>query len=52
MQRSVDDWDQIIYSLGSLVHARVRVPFHNAAWHAMVIVAAALHLAAVAQLLP
>jgi predicted membrane channel-forming protein YqfA (hemolysin III family) len=27
------------------------VPFHNAAWHIMVIVAAALHLAAVADLL-
>jgi hemolysin III len=41
----------VIYSLGSLVHAHVRVPFHNAAWHAMVVVAAALHLMAVADLL-
>jgi hemolysin III len=42
----------IIYSLGSLVHTRVRLPFHNAAWHAMVVVAAALHLIAIAQLSP
>ncbi|MFL5253875.1 MAG: hemolysin III family protein [Rhodopila sp.] len=41
----------IVYSLGSVVHTWVRVPFHNAAWHIMVIVAAALHLAAVADLL-
>jgi len=41
----------VIYSLGSLVHTRVRMRFHNAAWHLMVIVAAALHLAAVAELL-
>jgi hemolysin III len=40
----------LIYSFGSLVHARARVPFHNAVWHAMVVVAAALHLAAVAHL--
>lgn len=42
----------IIYSLGSLVHARARLPFYNATWHAMVVVAAALHLAAVARLPP
>jgi hemolysin III len=41
----------IIYSLGSLVHTRVRMPFHNVAWHTMVVAAAALHLVAVAQLL-
>jgi hemolysin III len=40
----------VVYSVGSWVHARLRVPFHNAAWHGMVVVAAALHLAAVAQL--
>ena len=42
----------VVYSLGSLVHAQARVPFYNAAWHAMVVVAAALHLAAVAGLPP
>ena len=42
----------IIYSLGALVHARARVPFHNAIWHAMVLLAAGLHLAAVVQLFP
>ena len=40
----------IIYSLGSLVHARGRMPFHNAVWHGMVMIAAGLHLTAVAQL--
>jgi len=41
----------VIYSLGSVVHTWVRVPFHNAAWHIMVLVAAALHLVVVADLL-
>ncbi len=41
----------IVYSLGSLVHVRDRVPFHNAIWHAMVLVAAGLHLAAITRLL-
>ena len=40
----------LVYSLGTLVHTRARMPFHNALWHAMVVVAAALHFAAVAQL--
>jgi len=40
----------LVYSLGAVVHARDRMPFHNALWHAMVVVAAALHFAAVAQL--
>jgi hemolysin III len=40
----------LVYSLGALVHARARMPFHNAVWHAMVVIAAALHFAAVAQL--
>jgi hemolysin III len=39
-----------IYSLGSLIHARIHMPFQNPVWHLMVVVAAALHLAAVAQL--
>ena len=42
----------VIYSLGSLVHARCQhVPFHNAIWHAMVLAAATLHFAAVARVL-
>lgn len=40
----------IVYSFGSLLHAHARVPFHNAIWHGMVVIAAGLHLAAVAQL--
>ena len=40
----------VIYSLGSLIHARIHMPFQNPVWHLMVVVAAALHLAAVAQL--
>ena len=42
----------LVYSLGVIVHTRVRVAFHNAAWHGMVVTAAALHLAAVALVLP
>ena len=42
----------ILYSLGSFVHMHTRMPFHNAVWHAMVLGAAALHLAAIAQLFP
>ncbi|HYZ25094.1 MAG TPA: hemolysin III family protein [Rhodopila sp.] len=42
----------IVYSAGVLVHRRTGVSFHNAAWHAMVVAAAALHLAAVALILP
>ena len=40
----------LIYSLGAFVHARARIPFHNALWHAMVVTAAALHFAAVADI--
>lgn len=42
----------VIYSFGVIIHTRVRVAFHNAAWHGMVVTAAALHLAAVALILP
>jgi hemolysin III len=41
----------LVYSAGSFVHTRVALPFHNAVWHAMVIVAAGLHLAAIAQVI-
>jgi hemolysin III len=40
----------VVYSLGSLVYSCRRLPFHNAIWHAMVLTAAGLHLAAVARL--
>ena len=40
----------VVYSLGSLVHTLSRMPFHNVLWHAMVLVAAGLHLSAVARL--
>jgi hemolysin III len=42
----------VVYSLGVIVHTRVRVAFHNAAWHGMVVTAAALHLTAIALILP
>ncbi len=42
----------VIYSLGVIIHTQVRVAFHDAAWHGMVVTAAALHLAAVALVLP
>lgn len=42
----------VVYTLGAFVHAGARVPFHNAIWHAMVAIAAALHFAAVALLFP
>jgi hemolysin III len=41
----------VIYSLGTLVHTLVRVRFQNAAWHTMVVVAAALHLVVIVSLL-
>ncbi len=36
----------IVYSLGAGVYSLKRVRFHNAIWHAMVLVAASLHYAA------
>lgn len=41
-----------VYSLGSLVHAWARLPFYNVVWHTMVVIAAGLHLMAVARLFP
>jgi hemolysin III len=38
----------VVYSLGALVHSLRRLPFHNAVWHALVLVGAGLHLAALA----
>jgi hemolysin III len=39
----------IAYSCGALVHARGRLPFHNVAWHGLVLLGASLHWAAVAN---
>lgn len=36
----------IVYSLGAGVHCLTRLPFHNAIWHSMVLLAAGLHFAA------
>ncbi len=41
----------IVYSLGAAVHATERPRFHNAVWHAMVLIAAGLHFAAVSRVL-
>lgn len=41
----------VIYSLGTLVHTLATVRFRNAAWHTMVVVAAALHLVVIVSLL-
>jgi hemolysin III len=41
----------VVYSLGSFIHTRVAWPFHNAVWHAMVLGAAGIHLAAIAQVI-
>jgi hemolysin III len=40
-----------VYSLGAFVHTRVKWPFHNACWHALVLIAAALHFVAIVQVL-
>lgn len=39
----------IAYSCGATVHARGRLPFHNVAWHGLVLLGASLHWAAVAN---
>ncbi|MBV9654581.1 MAG: hemolysin III family protein [Acetobacteraceae bacterium] len=41
----------LVYSLGVAVYGAGRLRFHNALWHAMVLVAAGLHLAAVSEVL-
>jgi hemolysin III len=40
----------IAYSCGAFVHARGSLPFHNVAWHGLVLLGASLHWAAVASL--
>jgi len=42
----------IVYSLGAAIHSLSRVRFHNVVWHAFVVIAAALHLSAIAQIVP
>ncbi len=42
----------LVYSLGAAIFCLPNVRFHNVVWHAFVIVAAGLHLSAVAQILP
>jgi hemolysin III len=39
----------IAYSIGAFVQARGRLPFHNIAWHGLVLLGASLHWAAVAH---
>jgi len=41
----------VLYSLGSFIHHRAAWPFHNALWHALVLAAAGVHLAAVADVI-
>ena len=41
----------VVYSTGVVVYMRDHVPFHNAAWHAMVLLAAGLHLGAISRVL-
>lgn len=41
-----------LYTIGALLHARGRMPFHNPIWHALVAAAATLHFIAVAELFP
>ena len=40
----------LVYSLGVAVHLSTRLPYHNALWHAFVLVAAACHYAVVLRL--
>ena len=37
----------ILYTIGAGIHALRRLPFHNAIWHALVLVAAGLHYASI-----
>ncbi len=38
----------VLYTVGAAVHMMDSVPFHNAAWHALVVIAAGCHFAVVA----
>ena len=41
----------LVYTAGVVVYTRDHVPFHNAAWHVMVLLAAGLHLGAISRVL-
>jgi hemolysin III len=41
----------VLYSAGTALHLATRLPFHNAAWHACVLAAAACHFAAVLRVI-
>jgi hemolysin III len=40
----------VVYSLGTIVHALDRLPFQRAIWHGFVVIAAAIHYAAIVAL--
>jgi hemolysin III len=40
----------LLYSLGVVVHLSTRLPYHNALWHALVLLAAACHYAVILHL--
>jgi hemolysin III len=42
----------IVYSVGAAIHYMSNVRYNNVVWHALVVVAAGLHLSAIAQILP
>jgi hemolysin III len=42
----------VLYSLGAAIHGFASVRFHNVIWHGLVVIAAGLHLSAIAQILP
>ena len=37
----------VIYSVGACIHRWDRLPFHDAIWHGLVVIAAALHYVAI-----
>ncbi len=39
----------LLYTLGTVVHLWTRLPYHNAIWHCLVLVAAACHYAAIVR---
>ena len=39
----------IVYTVGAVIHTMERLPYHVPVWHALVVVAASCHFAAVAQ---
>lgn len=41
----------LVYTAGTFIHTRAGLPFHNALWHAMVVLAAGLHLVAIARVM-